>query len=343
MQTKTLRSCLTLLLLAMPSAWANESELTVNQWLDRMNLAVESLDYRGTLIQIRGGQMGTFEVIRRVEDDVIRERVYALDGPPQEMIREGNQFRSTIQGNRSNWFYSDLQQRLIPHQPVNQMAGLDSAYEMRLGGVDRVAGYEAQRIDIWPRDAFRYGQQLWLEQQTGMLLRSRMLNAQGQVLAEQVFVKMEMGASISDRDLEPQTARVFDALEQTNWHQPEPDAKPEPIRMSGLLRPLWGPRQVPAHFQLINADHGRSDLDSAFDHLLFSDGLTSFSVYIDHAPIRPVETQLDAMGTVHVLTGMMGQRQFTIMGQVPAQTVEFVGRQFLTGSKRPDRPADPER
>lgn len=337
MQTKALRSCLTLLLLAMPAAWADESDLTVNQWLDRMSMAVESLDYRGTLIQIRGGQMGTFEVIRRVDDDAIRERVYALDGPPQEMIREGNQFRSTIQGNRSNWFYSDLRQRLIPHQPVNQMAGLNSAYEMRLGGIDRVAGYEAQRIDIWPRDAFRYGQQLWLELQTGMLLRSRMLNAQGQVLVEQVFVKMEMGTSISDRDLEPQTARVFDAPAQKNWQQPESDANPEAIRMSGLLRPLWGPRQLPAHFQLINADHGRSDLDSAFDHLLFSDGLTSFSVYIDHAPIQPVETQLDSMGTVHVFTGMMGQRQFTIMGQVPAQTVEFVGRQFLAGSERRER------
>lgn len=337
MQAVTLRSCLIAWMLVMPAAWANGSELTVNQWLDRMNLAVESLDYRGTLIQIRGGQMGTFEVIRRVDDDGIRERVYALDGPPQEMIREGNQFRSTIQGNRSNWFYSDLQQRLIPHQPINQMAGLNAAYELRLGGVERVAGYTAQRIDIWPRDGFRYGQQLWLEEQTGMLLRSRMLNAQGQVLAEQVFVNIDLGASISDRDLEPQTARVFDAPAKKQWPSSGVDENPEAIRMSGLLRPLWGPRQVPAHFQLINADHGRSDLDSAFDHLLFSDGLTSFSVYIDHAPEYPVEAELNAMGTVHVFTGMMGQRQFTIMGQVPAQTVEFVGRQFLAAPTKRGR------
>lgn len=100
-------------------------------------------------------------------------------------------------------------------------------------------------------------------------------------------------------------------------------------RRSGLLRPLWGPRQVPQFYHLVDANHGRSRDNTAFDHLLFSDGLSSFSIYIDHAPVRPVGTKLEAVGSVHILSGMMGLRQFTIMGQVPPQTVEYVGRQLI--------------
>jgi len=328
--------CSALALLTSGAISANEEDVTPSQWLDRMALAVETLDYRGTLVQIRDGQMSTFEVIRRVDESGIKERVYALDGTAEETIRDGDRFRSTVQGRPSDWFQSTFQPRLMPHQPLDQLAELGLAYDLALGGQERVAGYQVQRIDIRPKDQYRYGQQLWLEQQTGMLLRSAIVAPNGEILGQQTFVHIDIGASISDRDLEPQTAEVFDAPRQPAWSDEDATkvemTENEGLKSSGLLRPLWAPRKVPAHFRLINANHGRSDLDSAFDHLLFSDGLTSFSVYIDHAPHQPVPTQLDVVGTLHVLTGMMGQRQFTIMGQVPRQTVLFVGQQFLSAN-----------
>ena len=316
---------------------------SVSEWLDRMALAVETLDYRGTLVQIRDGEMNAFEVIRRVDDQGIQERVYALNGPAQELVRDDDQYQSTLSGSPRDWYRADLQDRLMAHQPLNQLADLASAYELRLSGIDRVAGLEAQRIDIWPKDRFRYAQRLWLEKQTGMWLRSMVLDAEGRVLQEQGFVQLELGATVTDSDLAPQTKVVDTAPAQTAQQmEPPPESGPDvvaaPAQVSGMLRPLWAPQQLPQHFRLINASHGRSDVDTAFDHLLFSDGLTSFSVYIDHAPQHAVQTRLSAVGPVHILSGMMGQRQFTIMGQVPAQTVEFVGRQFLSAPKTDDRP-----
>lgn len=317
-------------------AWAQRSPgPSAVDWLDKMAVAVETLDYRGTLVQIRDGHMRSFEVIRRVDDMGIRERMYALDGPPQEMIRYGEQFRSSFQGAPIDGFRF-MEPRLMPHQPLNQLAKLSSAYDLFLGGIERVAGYDAQRIDIQPKDQYRYGQQLWLERRTGMLLRSAVISADGQRLAEQVFVSIDLGASISDTDLEPSTAAVTDVADQGRWMRDRSAGSPGEVtslmRRSGLLRSMWAPKQVPAHFKLVNANHGRSDMDSAFDHLLFSDGLTSFSVYIDHAPVRSVPTQVDSLGTLHVFTGMMGRRQFTIMGQVPRQTIVFVGQQLLESS-----------
>lgn len=337
--------CACLVMVFAGVALANQNDLTVDEWLDRMAVAVDTLDYRGTMVQVRGGEISTFEVIRRVDDTGVRERVYTLDGPAQEMIRDGDQFRSTISGQALDWFQTQSQPRLIPHQPLDQLAQLNLAYDMRLGGQERVAGYLTQRIDIQPKDQYRFGQQLWLEKRTGMLLRSAIVSTTGERLVEQAFVSIDLGVTVNDRDLQPQTAEVFEATDNGLWRQNDAkDMEEVPVssvdaavQVSGLLRPLWAPRKVPAHFQLINASHGRSDMDSAFDHLLFSDGLSSFSVYIDHAPPQAVTTQYDVLGTLNVVTGMVGNRQFTIMGQVPKETVEFVGAQFLQSQAKANR------
>ncbi len=333
--------CGWLAMACLGAAWANSDQLTVNDWLDRMAVAVDTLDYRGTMVQVRAGQISTFEVIRRVDETGIRERIYALDGPPQEMIRHGDQFRSTLSGQQLDWFQTKFKPRLMPHQPLDQLTQVGLAYDLSLGGQERIAGYLAQRIDIQPKDRYRFGQQLWLERQTGMLLRSAVVSTSGEPVIEQTFVSIDLGASVSDRDLEPQTAEVFDAPSGSAWEELVSDestgqANEPAIRISGLLRPLWAPRQVPAHFRLINASHGRSDMDTAFDHLLFSDGLSSFSVYIDHAPTHAISAQYDALGTLNMVTGMMGNRQFTVMGQVPKETVEFVGQQFLQATSKTD-------
>ena len=336
------QSCVCLLgMWALGSAAVADNAEPVSQWLDRMALAVETLDYRGTLVQIRGGEMNAFEVIRRVDEQGIQERVYALNGPAQELVRDDDQYQSTLSGSPRDWYRADLQNRLMAHQPLNQLADLASAYELRLSGTDRVAGLPAQRIDIWPKDRFRYAQRLWLHAKTGMWLRSMVLDAEGRVLQEQGFVQLELGATVTDSDLAPQTKVADTAPTQTppttNASADEAsESARQPARTSGILRPLWAPEQLPKHFRLINASHGRSDDNSAFDHLLFSDGLSSFSVYIDHAPQHAVQTRLSAVGPVHILSGMMGPRQFTIMGQVPAQTVEFVGRQFMAPARNND-------
>lgn len=302
-------------------------------WLDQMGVAVERLSYRGTLIQVQGQKIEAFEVIRRVDDTGVHERIFALNGPAREMVRRGDRTEPDFDERPTSWIPSVIQPSLMLHQTPHQWSELTDAYEIELGGRERVAGYTAQRVNIHPKDAYRYGQRLWLEVETGMLLKSVIVDGAGNRLGEQGFVTIELDATISDQDLQP----VAPALSVSMPH-------PHPVidrprrrgsRTAGrVVRPLWGPKELPAFFYLINAHHGRSDQDSAFDHLLFSDGLTSFSVYIDHSPDRVVNSRLEAMGPMHIFTAMRGQRQFTIMGQVPEATVEFVARQFLAPDEK---------
>jgi sigma-E factor negative regulatory protein RseB len=65
---------------------------------------------------------------------------------------------------------------------------------------------------------------------------------------------------------------------------------------------------------------------SEFEHLVYSDGLASFSIYVEEGLQGYGGGRLESIGPVHVFTGMTDGRQITVVGEVPQATVEFVGR-----------------
>lgn len=121
------------LVLAMPAAAASED--SVQHWLDRMSRAVETLNYRGTLVHVRQGHVDTLRVIHRADQDGVRERIYSIDGPPREVLRNGNSVRCVLPGDQPLLLESQLSGRLLPSLPVSRLIGPDSAYRMRLGVV----------------------------------------------------------------------------------------------------------------------------------------------------------------------------------------------------------------
>src|SRR6056297_1756876 len=83
--------------LALTAAHASDE---VDAWLDRMARAVDSLNYRGTLVHMRDGQVDTLRIIHRSDDQGIRERIYSLDGQPREILRDGNEVRTLLEDNQ---------------------------------------------------------------------------------------------------------------------------------------------------------------------------------------------------------------------------------------------------
>lgn len=309
-----------LMLSAIGPARAEDS---VHDWLDRMSRAVETLDYRGTLVQVRDGQVDTLRIIHRADEDLVRERIYSVDGIPREVIREGDSVRCVLPGDEPTMLESQLGGRLLPSLPVNRLLGPESGYLMSLGGRERVADMMAQIIQIQPRDAYRYGSRLWLEERTGMLLRYALIDHDGRQLQQLSFTSLDLGANISDSELEPELVGKQVATETMD----------ESLRsMGSSVRPISVRPRVPRGFRLVNAGRGSGTGGSDFEHLLYSDGLSSFSIYIERAGRETMAGRVEAMGPVHVYTIQSGGRMFTVVGEVPAATVEFVGRQLRRSS-----------
>ncbi len=301
----------------------------VRVWLDRMSRAVETLNYRGTLVHWRDGQMDTLRIVHRADANGIRERIYSLDGDRREILRDGNQVRCLLGGDEPLVVQSQLAARLMPSIPVNRLATPESSYRMTMGGQERVAGMETQVVEIMPRDQFRYGYRFWLEHQTGMLLRSALLDHSGAQLQQLSFVTAELGVPITDAELEP-------ALSEVNLEATLVDSGSQGY-FRNRHRSAWTPRTLPSNFTLVKAGAGSTADGTSFEHLVFSDGLASFSIYVEPAAGGDESARIEAIGPVHVFTGHMGERLVTVVGEVPRATVEYVGRALQRVAQGQDR------
>lgn len=304
------------------------AEDSVQHWLDRMARAVESLDYRGTLVHVRNGRVDTLRIVHRADSDGVRQRIYSVDGVPREVLRNGDSVRCVLPGDEPMMLESQLAGRLLPSLPVNRLLGPESGYRMSLGGRERVADMMARIIHIQPRDAYRYGSRLWLEERTGMLLRYALIDHDGEQLQQLSFTSLDLGAKITDSELEPSLVGNELSTESIDESMQPAGSVAGPV----TVRP-----RVPRGFRLANAGKGRGPDGGEFEHLLYSDGLSSFSIYVERAGSDAMAGRVETMGPVHVYSTQGGGRLFTVVGEVPAATVEFVGRQLRRTSRLPSR------
>jgi len=306
-----------LLLVTVAGSAAAES---VEQWLVRMDHAIASISYRGTLISTGNDRIDTLRVLHRVDEDGVRERIYALDGPPREVLRDGDQVRCLISGQTSLVVNNPFPTRLFPRIPLDAILGENSVYTLSLGGHGRVASRDARIIEITPNDKYRYGRTLWLDADTGMLLRSMVFDTEGEVVEKMSFVEIELGASIRDAELESD-------LDNASGFARYRDTASIGESTFGGSRPEWVPRNLPAGFRLASVGSGTEG--NPFEHLLFSDGLSSFSIYIEPGDDAVFAEHVEARGATHIYTGRVKDRIVTVVGEVPAPTVSRVGHHFL--------------
>jgi sigma-E factor negative regulatory protein RseB len=297
------------------SAAAAES---VEDWLLRMDHAVASLSYRGTLVSTGAERIDTLRVLHRVDNDGVRERIYALDGPKREVLRDRDRVRCLIAGQESLVVDNPFPTRLFPRIPLAEILGPDSAYTVGLAGSGRVAARTARIIEIRPRDRYRYGRRLWLDEDTGMLLRSVVFDAGGEVVEKLSFVEIELGATIRDDELDSE----LDNPARVARYQLSDPASGD---MASSPAPAWLPAELPRGFRLASVGGGNTT-GQRYEHLLFSDGMSSFSIYVEPAESASIAEHVESRGAMHIYTGSLDDRMVTVVGEVPAPTVRMVGR-----------------
>ena len=200
-----------------------------------------------------------------------------------------------------------------PLQPPSIVAlGADPSrlpkhYALALGGADRIAGLAAQTIEVRPRDAFRYGYRLWLETETGMLLKSVRFGADGRPVEQWMFTRIALRERPGEADLAGAPAEN---------PLPAPLPRPQPAAATPAG---WSVANVPDGFELAARQPGTQ----AGEHLVFSDGLASVSVYVE--PLTRAAqafTGLSSRGAVNLFGRVLDGHQITVLGDVPPATVE---------------------
>lgn len=292
-------------LMAVPATQAADA----SDWLNRLAEADRQNSFQGTFVYERNGSFSTHEIWHRVESDgAVRERLLQLDGARQEVVR--------VDG-RTQCISGGLADQLADAQlwPVRKFdpSQLASWYDLRLVGESRVAGRPAVVLAVTPRDQHRYGFELHLDRDTGLPLKSLLLNEKGQLLERFQFTQLNTGAAPAEDQL--QAGAECQVV--------------GPAKADGEKAVAWRSEWLPPGFTLTRSFMRRSPVTpDPVACLTYGDGLARFSVFIEPLHGAMVGDARSQLGPTVVVSKRLqtddGGQMVTVVGEVPLGTAERV-------------------
>ncbi|HCR1304912.1 TPA: MucB/RseB C-terminal domain-containing protein [Pseudomonas aeruginosa] len=270
-----MRTTSLLLLLGSLMAVPATQAADASDWLNRLAEADRQNSFQGTFVYERNGSFSTHEIWHRVESDgAVRERLLQLDGARQEVVR------------------------------------VDGRTQCISGGL---AGRPAVVLAVTPRDQHRYGFELHLDRDTGLPLKSLLLNEKGQLLERFQFTQLNTGAAPAEDQL--QAGAECQVV--------------GPAKADGEKTVAWRSEWLPPGFTLTRSFMRRSPVTpDPVACLTYGDGLARFSVFIEPLHGAMVGDARSQLGPTVVVSKRLqtddGGQMVTVVGEVPLGTAERV-------------------
>jgi len=307
------------------SGWAQSS---AQVYLDRMSHSFRELDYRGVFTYEFGEQMESLRIIHVVRDGVERERLLHLDGDPVEYVRDAHQLSCVHPGHQKLRLGMGagvpLARKMISTERVTDY------YELATGGLTRVADRPAREVAVLPRDPYRYGFRLYLDEQTGLLLKSLTLGPRGEIIERFQFVDIEIGAAVDDAEL----AMSASGGTSVHHHMLEQDSQRPSVALSAPAEPQW----VPPGFTP-SASTGLRPDKAAEPALMYTDGFATFTLVVEEIdPLLALPTDGRArkgatVAYVRHVTAAERSYVLTVVGEIPLMTARKVARSVSLSSR----------
>ncbi|MDO8860763.1 MucB/RseB C-terminal domain-containing protein [Haliea sp. E1-2-M8] len=284
-----------------PAATCSETDAEALGWLAKMSRSYREVAYQGVVTFQRGGDLQVMQIARSVEVGESSELLTRLTGQGAQVVRAAHPLDCTHPG----------QQLLqLGDQLPASGCGMAEYYRFQVGEGDRIAGRQAVRVGIQPRDMYRYGYVLELDRETGLLLGISTLGRGDQLLERFQFADLHYGEPES-----PQ--RVVETVHPAR--HPHPDVADEGPALTASWSVSWLPR-------------GFTPTDSAeavSPRRTYTDGLAVFSVFLEQLSreLRPGEGVVREGSTTSYTRGMSlaGQPMLvTVVGEVPLNTARMV-------------------
>ncbi|MBA3033483.1 MAG: MucB/RseB C-terminal domain-containing protein [Gammaproteobacteria bacterium] len=291
------------------------------QWLQRVASSAQTLSYSGTFVYRNGSQSETSRIVHVVSDGNRREKLEVLDGSPREIIRFNDEVKCYLPESRLVIIEQRSTRRAFPALSPASLAGLGEHYVIRKGLRARIAGHDSQIVRLEPRDAWRYGQQFWVDLKTGLLLKADLFDERGGALESLAFTELRIGAPTHPDALKssfPNTTDTKDA-----WQVRQAKSREMRDDSQWLFRiELPGFRRQAAMRRSIEQTAAKDAHEVL--HWVFSDGLAAVSVFINPLSPQadPVNSEAQSFGAISVVKRVIDGHQVVVMGDVPPHAVK---------------------
>jgi sigma-E factor negative regulatory protein RseB len=270
-------------------------------WLDKMSRSLHQVSYHGVVTLQRGDDMQVMQVSHSVEHGTSSEQLTQLTGQGAQVRRADHPLDCIHPGHKLLRVGADLH---AGH------CGIAQYYRFAVGDGERVAGRQAVRISIEPRDMYRFGYVMELDRETGLLLKTQTVGRGEKILEKFQFANLSY------------TGQSPAGVEVNVVHEAQHPSPLEQVTTPSIGRE-WTVSWVPHGFTATDApldDSGRRT---------YTDGLAVFSVFLEELgrEIRPGEGLVRNGGTTSYTRGMRLTGQpvlVTVIGEVPVNTARMV-------------------
>jgi sigma-E factor negative regulatory protein RseB len=279
-------------------------------WLKRAATAAKQQNYSGVYVYHQGEHVEVLRVLHRIDANGEQEKVEVLDGAPRHFLRINNDVYCHLQDGKHVRLERNTSRRFFPALLPADPTGLLEYYEAKFGGTERVAGRSAQVMKLEPRDGYRHAYNLWLDKQTGLPLKSRIVNSHGSVVSMFVFSEIQIGKA-------PDIQLFHNNLAGKQIQQ---------ARLDTPVDATWSVTPPPGFEQVQVAVRPFPGKKAPVTHMVFSDGLSVLSLFVE--PVDPRIQRLrglSAEGAIGAYAREIDGHNVTTMGEVPGMALIETG------------------
>lgn len=257
--------------------------------LARLGDALSANSYEGVVVYVRDGQLDAVRVRHSAGSG--QDLLERLTGPELPLVRQAG---SAQLGGSAGMEFSS------PPADIAAKLAAGDHYRFEQVAEDRVAGRKTDVLDLRAGDALRFSRRLWVDRDTGLLLRSAVFAGDGSLVEQWMFSSLEIGPAMP-------SAPAPGALTQVR----APSASDIPRTRLQVV-------DLPPGFVLVAAA-----VDGDHEHLVYSDGLARVSVFA-----QPLEDRAAVLsghqrrGALSVFGRLYRGLQVVVVGEVPAATAE---------------------
>ena len=271
--------------------------------LERMATALRTLNYEGTLVYLHDNRLETLNLLHRVEQGQIQERLISLTGPLRAVTQAHDRIMCVLPDGHPISIERQGGGRILDAGGI-EPALLTEHYRIQHAGTARVAGRETEVIGIVPRDHLRYGYRFHIDRETALPLKSDLIDQHEDPLEQLMFTTFSF---------QPADGVAPEAT-------PEQSARNVPATQA-LVSSRWRFDNPPPGFQLVMHREMPQADGAATEHFLFTDRLSAYSIYVESGTQEGLDGPTH-IGAVHAIGRQVDGYQVTVVGEGPAATVQ---------------------
>jgi sigma-E factor negative regulatory protein RseB len=286
---------------------------SVNEWLVRIHDASRRRAYTGTFVVSVGSEMASARIWHVCDGEQQMERVESLTGAPRSTFRRNNQVVTFFPDTKVARSEERESLGIFPNFLKSNDSAIAEFYTIKMQDAERVAGFDAEVVQLQAKDSLRYSYRIWTERKSGLVVKLQTLDAAGRVIEQAAFSELNLDAPVK-------MDKLAAMMNNTAGHKLE---QVETSKTTAIAQGWTMSRSVPG-FTSVSCLKRPETMQ-----WVFSDGLAAVSLFVEPFD-RKRHTQEGAwaMGATQTLAKRVDDWWLTAVGEVPAPTLKIFAQEL---------------